>query len=38
MSGLRPCALNQRASFAEFVVLPEPWSPAISTTVGGLDA
>jgi hypothetical protein len=30
--------LNQRASFAEFVVLPEPWRPAMSTTVGGFEA
>ena len=37
-SGLRPCCLNQRASLAEVVVLPEPWRPAMSTTVGGLDA
>ena len=37
-SGLRPCCLNQRASLAELVVLPEPWRPAISTTVGGLLA
>ena len=37
-SGLRPCDLNKLASFAEFVVLPDPWSPAIRTTVGGFAA
>src|SRR5665213_3082991 len=34
-SGLRPCCLNQRASLADAVVLPEPWSPASRMTVGG---
>jgi hypothetical protein len=34
-SGWRPWLLNQRASLAELVVLPEPCRPAISTTVGG---
>ena len=33
-----PLLLNQRASLAELVVLPEPCRPAISTTVGGFDA
>ena len=37
-SGLRPCCLNQRPSFAALVVFPEPWRPAINTTVGGFDA
>ena len=37
-SGLRPCCLNQRASLAAAVVLPEPCRPASSTTVGGLEA
>ncbi len=32
---LRPWLLNQRASLAALVVLPEPCRPAISTTVGG---
>ena len=36
-SGLRPWLLNQRASLAELVVLPEPCRPAISTTVGGFE-
>jgi hypothetical protein len=38
MSGWRPLDLNQAASLAELVVLPEPWRPAISTTVGGFGA
>ena len=37
-SGLRPCCFHHRASLAEAVVLPEPWRPAISTTVGGREA
>jgi hypothetical protein len=30
--------LYQEASFAAVVVLPDPWRPARSTTVGGRDA
>ena len=30
--------LNQRASLPAAVVLPEPWRPASSTTVGGFEA
>ena len=37
-SGLRPCCFHHRANLAEAVVLPEPWRPAISTTVGGREA
>jgi hypothetical protein len=36
ISGFRPWVRNHRASLAEFVVLPEPWRPAMSTTVGRL--
>ena len=36
MIGWRPCDLNHWARLAVRVVLPEPWSPAMSTTVGGL--
>ena len=37
-SGLRPCCFIQLANLAEFVVLPEPWRPAIKITVGGFEA
>ena len=37
-SGRCPPFLNQFASLPEVVVLPEPCSPAISTTVGGCEA
>ena len=37
-SGLRPCCFHHWASLAAVVVLPEPWSPARSTTVGGREA
>ena len=36
-SGRRPWLLSSRASFADAVVFPEPWRPAIITTVGGFD-
>ena len=32
---MRPSRRRWSASFAEFVVLPEPWSPVIRITVGG---
>ncbi len=35
MIGWRPCDLNHWARLAVRVVLPEPWRPAMSTTVGG---
>ena len=38
MSGLRPWDLNHWARLAVRVVLPEPWRPAMSTTVGGFEA
>ena len=34
-SGCRPCDLQQARELAAAVVLPEPWSPASITTVGG---
>jgi len=38
INGCRPWLLNQRASLAELVVLPEPCRPAIKMTVGGREA
>ena len=36
--GRRPFFLSQEASLPEVVVLPEPCSPAMSTTEGGCEA
>ena len=36
-SGRRFWLLSRRASLAEAVVFPEPWRPAIITTLGGFD-
>ena len=36
--GRWPPFLSHWASLAEVVVLPEPWRPAMSTTLGGWEA
>src|SRR5262245_221727 len=36
-NGRRPWLFSNRASFADAVVFPEPWRPAIMITVGGFD-